>query len=316
MDAMGATECGDQPALTCPPGYRFHPSEDQLFRFYLMNKNTDPNPEDLCNVIKELDMYGYFPPELPDAVCFPYGSGGRKRHWYCYTLRVAYRERRNRRTRGGFWRRRGAAKVVAVDGGSGENAVWGTRTRFVFYAGDSAKTAIKTDWVMSEYALADHFTASFVLCRVSVKANGGNIMTSKVMASRGMNSGPEAPDLREELSINIPIGCMPASSLNDHAIPELTCHQFHMDNQLEDHGIPEPIPEVGHQFLMDNQLDNHSIHELVPEPGAQFHVHNQVDDHVILGLVPTCSHFYMDPLNELVAILEGDYIELDDLGIQ
>lgn len=156
---MGEPDAGDQPAFTLPPGCRFHPSEDQLVGFYLMNKNLNPGPDDLCNAIKELDLYNHFPPELPDRICFPYGPGGGKRHWYCYTLGVASRERRNRVTRGGFWRRRGSVKDVTV-GGSGRNVVWGTRTRFVFYAGSSAGTAIKTDWIMSEYALPDHFPVS------------------------------------------------------------------------------------------------------------------------------------------------------------
>ncbi|KAK4751437.1 hypothetical protein SAY87_004919 [Trapa incisa] len=334
---MEECESGDQLALARPPGYRFYPSEDQLFVFYLMNKNMDPSPQDLCNAIKELDLYRHFPPELPDAVCFPYGFGGSKRHWYCYTARVAYRKQRNRRTRGGFWRRRGGVKEVAVEGGSEGNAVSGTRTRFVFYAGNSAMAAIKTDWIMSEYALADHFEASFVLCRVYVKANRGNSVTSTVMASRGDNCGLQAPDLWEELNINISIDCnisigpLPASPSNDYAILEPVPEagpQFDMDNQLEDHAIPEagpqflmdnhtipvPVPEAGPQFHMDHQLDDHAIPIPVPEPSLQFHVDNCLDNHVIPGPVPAGPHFYMDLLNELVAVLEEDYIELDDLG--
>lgn len=34
--------------------------------------------------------------------------------------------------------------------------VLGTRTSFVFYLGNSLKTAVRTHWLMHEYALDDH----------------------------------------------------------------------------------------------------------------------------------------------------------------
>lgn len=153
--AMGDLEAGDWPAFPLPPGFRFYPTEDQLFEFYLMRKNMIPGREDICNVIQELDLYNHFPPELPDSVCFPYGSGGRKRHWYCYTIGAAWRGQRYRRAMGGFWRRSG--RVKDVTGGNGGDVLLGTRTRFVFYLGYSAQTATRTHWTMSEYALAEHF---------------------------------------------------------------------------------------------------------------------------------------------------------------
>lgn len=46
-----------------------------------------------------------------------------------------------------------------VTGGNGGNAnvLLGTRTRFVFYLGNSAGAAFRTDFIMYEYAPANHF---------------------------------------------------------------------------------------------------------------------------------------------------------------
>ncbi|MED6149580.1 hypothetical protein PIB30_063835 [Stylosanthes scabra] len=164
-------------SVTLPPGCRFHPSEELLLRYYLKNKNGTGNWNvnggglgfDGSDLIRELDFYGYDPFELPDCACFAYGSGGRRRHWYCFTtVRVSRGERwkRERKVKSGFWLKKG--RVSNVNGGVG-NVVLGTRTRFVFYLGNSVKNSAKTDWVLYEYALIDHVMASFVLCRVFSK---------------------------------------------------------------------------------------------------------------------------------------------------
>ncbi|KAK7291108.1 hypothetical protein RIF29_06000 [Crotalaria pallida] len=155
---------------TLPPGCRFYPSEELLLRYYLTNKNTarndtgnrnlnlnrvdDDDDDDFygSDLIRELDLYGYDPFELPDTACFSYGYGGRKRHWYCYTVRVLKDGTRRRRVKSGFWVKKG--RVRDVFGGGG--AVLGRRTRFVFYVGNSTRSAVRTDWTLYEYALVNH----------------------------------------------------------------------------------------------------------------------------------------------------------------
>ncbi|TKY57836.1 NAC domain-containing protein 30 [Spatholobus suberectus] len=153
---------GDSARGLLPPGIRFLPSEELLLGHYLTNKNHNReggfNGSDL---IKELDLYDHHPFELPDAACFSYGYQGRKRHWFCYTAKKDMK-RRSRKAKSGFWLRKGRVLDILGNG----NAVLGTRTRFVFYAGNSLKNATKTDWILYEYALLDRLLGSFVLCRV------------------------------------------------------------------------------------------------------------------------------------------------------
>ncbi|KAK7321683.1 hypothetical protein VNO77_32547 [Canavalia gladiata] len=155
---------GDQTRATLPPGCRFYPSEELLLDYYLTNKNE--NREEgfySSDLIRELDLYGYDPFELPDAACFSYGYQGMKKHWFCYSVKVA---KHTRRVKSGFWLRKGRVRDVF---GNDRKVVLGTRTRFVFYVGNSLKNATRTDWILYEYALVDRLLASFVLCRVFMK---------------------------------------------------------------------------------------------------------------------------------------------------
>lgn len=139
-----------------PPGVRFYPSEEELVGHYLGGKNAEaggggrPEGNDL---IGELDLYGYDPFGLPDSACYAYGVGGRKRHWFFYTAGGASRERGGKRkARNGFWMRKGRMRVVL---GRGGRRVLGTRMKFVFYLGNSVRDAVRTNWVLYEYAPLD-----------------------------------------------------------------------------------------------------------------------------------------------------------------
>ncbi|XP_007017182.2 PREDICTED: NAC domain-containing protein 92 [Theobroma cacao] len=164
-----------------PPGCRFFPSEEELLNHYLTGKNSSDASDraDMYgyDLIRELNLYDYEPSDLPEGVCFVHGCRGRKRHWFCYTERKG--ERSKRRAKGGFWRKIGKVKDVF----DGENVLLGTKTRFVFYEANSVKKAVRTSWIMYEYALLHHRKASFVLCRVFVKSRAGNSVSENVLSS-------------------------------------------------------------------------------------------------------------------------------------
>lgn len=74
-----------------------------------------------------------------------------------------------RKAKGGNWRRSDRFRNVVL--GPGGKVVLGTSNRFVLYLGSSVKSAVRTDWVLHEYAPVHHFEASFVLCEVYVKSH-------------------------------------------------------------------------------------------------------------------------------------------------
>ncbi|KAK1407595.1 hypothetical protein QVD17_39215 [Tagetes erecta] len=152
-----------------PPGCQFFPSEQQLISHYLTLKN-DPTSS---NLINEIDLYRYDPFDLPETARFVFGREGKRKHWYCFVPvpRVKRGRGEKRPAGGGFWRRIGSVKDVV--GGGVQGVVVGTRKTFVFYLGDLGKTAVRTKWIMYEYALLDQkmAEASYVLCRVFAKSH-------------------------------------------------------------------------------------------------------------------------------------------------
>ncbi|KAJ7974416.1 NAC domain protein [Quillaja saponaria] len=126
------------------PGFRFHPTDEELVAFYLKSKiQQRALPIEL---IKQVDIYKYDPWDLPKLA-----STGEK-EWYFYCPRDRkYRNsaRPNRVTGAGFWKATGTDRPIYSSGG---NKCIGLKKSLVFYRGRAAK-GIKTDWMMHEFRL-------------------------------------------------------------------------------------------------------------------------------------------------------------------
>ncbi|KAI6689039.1 hypothetical protein NL676_025867 [Syzygium grande] len=177
-----------------PLGFPFFPSDEEIFRYYLVNKNAHPNPDPANhfnhNVIRELDV-----------------------HWNFYTVArgPAKRQRRVRAVTDGFWLMRGRDNDAVV-GGGGE--VLGTKSCFVFYLGNSVQNAVASDWTMHEFALPDHAQASFVLYRLFVKPRTKNSSSSArndgVLTHEAAPGGNREDELVGEIHNHVPEGQIPA----------------------------------------------------------------------------------------------------------
>ncbi|KAL8131449.1 NAC domain-containing protein 18-like [Apium graveolens] len=135
-----------QPQL--PPGFRFHPTDEELVVHYLKNKvDAAPLP---AAIISEVDLYKFDPWELPAKACFG------EQEWYFFSPRdrkYPNGARPNRAATSGYWKATGTDKPVLS--GSGSQKV-GVKKALVFYGGKPPK-GIKTNWVMHEYRLIpDH----------------------------------------------------------------------------------------------------------------------------------------------------------------
>ncbi|CAJ2647940.1 unnamed protein product [Trifolium pratense] len=126
------------------PGFRFHPTDEELVGFYLKRK-VQQRPLSI-ELIKQLDIYKYDPWDLPK-----FASTGEK-EWYFYCPRDRkYRNsaRPNRVTGAGFWKATGTDRPIYSSEGS---KCIGLKKSLVFYKGRAAK-GIKTDWMMHEFRL-------------------------------------------------------------------------------------------------------------------------------------------------------------------
>ncbi|XP_061376674.1 NAC transcription factor 29-like [Gastrolobium bilobum] len=165
---------GDQQGsnnLTFPPGFRFHPSDEELIVHYLQNKiSSRPLP---ASIIAEIDLYKYNPWELPKKSLFG------EEEWYFFSPRDRKYPnglRPNRAAASGYWKATGTDKPILTSCGSKRI---GVKKALVFYSGRPPK-GTKTDWIMNEYRLVDTTNKpstlkgsmrldDWVLCRVRHK---------------------------------------------------------------------------------------------------------------------------------------------------
>ncbi|KAM3260637.1 hypothetical protein ACQJBY_051735 [Aegilops geniculata] len=132
------------------PGYRFHPTDEELVTFYLRRKVARKSLR--IEVIREMDIYKHDPWDLPKA-----STVGGEKEWYFFCLRGRkYRNsiRPNRVTGSGFWKATGIDRPIysAAGGGSGSGVSIGLKKSLVYYRGSAGK-GTKTDWMMHEFRL-------------------------------------------------------------------------------------------------------------------------------------------------------------------
>lgn len=160
-----------------PPGFRFHPTDEELIMYYLRYQATStPCP---VSIIPEIDIYKFDPWELPEKAEFG------ENEWYFFTPRdrkYPNGVRPNRAAVSGYWKATGTDKAIY----SASKYV-GIKKALVFYKGKPPK-GVKTDWIMHEYRLTDHSKSQtpkqsgsmrlddWVLCRIYKKKNVGKTM--------------------------------------------------------------------------------------------------------------------------------------------
>ncbi|XP_020227944.1 NAC domain-containing protein 71 [Cajanus cajan] len=153
-----------------PPGFRFHPTDEELVGYYLKRKVEGLEIE--LEVIPVIDFYKFDPWELPEKSFLP----KRDLEWFFFCPRdrkYPNGSRTNRATKAGYWKATGKDRKVVCQ--SNPSTVTGYRKTLVFYLG-RAPLGDRTDWVMHEYRLCDElgqatpcFQGSFALCRVIKK---------------------------------------------------------------------------------------------------------------------------------------------------
>ncbi|CAN8269401.1 unnamed protein product [Cochlearia groenlandica] len=144
-----------------PPGFRFHPRDDELVCDYLMQRTVRSLYRPTI-VLIDVDLNKCEPWDIPQTA----RVGGKE--WYFYSQKdrkYATGQRTNRATKTGYWKATGKDRSIQRDG-----SLVGMRKTLVFYRGRAPK-GLKTDWVMHEFRLHGTFLQhslkeEWVLCRV------------------------------------------------------------------------------------------------------------------------------------------------------
>ncbi|KAL2329382.1 hypothetical protein Fmac_022809 [Flemingia macrophylla] len=130
-----------------PPGFRFHPTDEELLHYYLKKKVSFQKFD--MDVIREVDLNKMEPWDLQERCRI--GSTPQN-EWYFFShkdRKYPTGSRTNRATNAGFWKATGRDKCIR-----NSYKKIGMRKTLVFYKG-RAPHGQKTDWIMHEYRLED-----------------------------------------------------------------------------------------------------------------------------------------------------------------
>ncbi|KAL5216070.1 hypothetical protein ABZP36_007471 [Zizania latifolia] len=149
-----------------PPGFRFHPTDEELVDYYLRKKIALKKID--LDVIKDIDLYKIEPWDLQEQCKI---GNEEQNEWYFFShkdKKYPTGTRTNRATTAGFWKATGRDKPIYV-----KNCLVGMRKTLVFYRG-RAPNGQKLDWIMHEYRLeTNEYVApqeeGWVICRVFKK---------------------------------------------------------------------------------------------------------------------------------------------------
>ncbi|KGN46428.1 NAC domain-containing protein 83 [Cucumis sativus] len=241
MDKLNFVKNG---VLRLPPGFRFHPTDEELVVQYLKRKVFScPLP---ASIIPEVEVCKADPWDLP---------GNMEQERYFFSTREAKYpngNRSNRATTSGYWKATGIDKQIVTSKG---NQVVGLKKTLVFYRGKPPHGS-RTDWIMHEYRLASPPTVclnasqekssfqscvgpmeNWVLCRIFLKKRNGhqneeerNTSNSNISYRKTRMGKPVFYDFMRKERAETDLNLVPSSSSSGSSgITEIS------NNELDDH---------------------------------------------------------------------------------
>ncbi|GKA36992.1 no apical meristem protein [Tanacetum coccineum] len=231
MELVSQINEGDDSIIGLPPGFRFHPTDEEIVTHYLTPKVL--NRSFTATAMGEADLNKCEPWDLPKKA----KMGEKEWFFFCQRDRkYPTGMRTNRATESGYWKATGKDKEIFRPVGK----LVGMKKTLVFYTGRAPKGE-KTNWVMHEFRLEGKFSYynmsqpsedEWVVCRVFHK----NVVAERSpIADHGLNSfvdelldSPlQLPPLMEHSGLN-----------NDTSFTSnlsYFSHDQHEIHQIEDH---------------------------------------------------------------------------------
>ncbi|XP_010490950.1 PREDICTED: NAC domain-containing protein 78-like isoform X4 [Camelina sativa] len=161
----------DSVTTSLAPGFRFHPTDEELVRYYLKRKVC--NKPFKFDAISVTDIYKSEPWDLPDKSKLK----SRDLEWYFFSMldkKYSNGSKTNRATEKGYWKTTGKDREIR----NGSRVV-GMKKTLVYHKG-RAPRGERTNWVMHEYRLSDEDLKragvpqeAYVLCRIFQKSGTG-----------------------------------------------------------------------------------------------------------------------------------------------
>ncbi|MCD7466190.1 hypothetical protein HAX54_002642 [Datura stramonium] len=237
-----------------PPGFRFHPTEEELVGYYLKRKINSLKID--LDVITDIDLYRIEPWDIQDRCKLGYEE---QNEWYFFShkdRKYPTGTRTNRATAAGFWKATGRDKAVLS-----KDKIIGMRKTLVFYKG-RAPNGRKSDWIMHEYRLQSTEHAppqeeGWVVCRAFKKPSPNKQPNLDAWQNayyiRGANTNYRPNSSLPEITSTTPtIHHQPLNNIN--AFNQLQTTNFHQFTFNPSHHQNMIINNSSQNFFENNQL--------------------------------------------------------------
>ncbi|XP_052309164.1 NAC domain-containing protein 17 isoform X1 [Populus trichocarpa] len=327
-----ADSCLGADETAWPPGFRFHPTDEELVLYYLKKKICKKRIK--LNIIRELDVYKWDPEELPGQSILKTGD----RQWFFFSPRdrkYPNGARSNRATRQGYWKATGKDRIVVCNS---RNV--GVKKTLVFYRG-RAPSGQRTDWVMHEYTLDEeelnrcpNVQDYYALYKVFKKSGPGPKNGEQYGApfkeedwaddeNPCVNSlvTPEIPvEQHNEVSLvdNVRVSAQLELPLNDFEDIIKQIAEEPALNHLQNNDFTYPLPQVASEEEAQSTLVDPSFREVVSEPAGELTTSGQhYNKHTSLNFNQSAtSTLQLHEASEVTSapqLNEEDFLEIDDL---
>ncbi|MCL7048820.1 hypothetical protein MKW94_010600 [Papaver nudicaule] len=173
------------------PGFRFHPTDEELVGFYLRRK-VEKKPLSI-EIIKQIDVYKYDPWDLPMSPV-----GDKELYFFCLRERKYKNSvRPNRVTGSGFWKATGIDKPIYSSVAASSEASHtnnnnnnkhcvGLKKSLVYYRGSAGK-GTKTDWMMHEFRLPPSVVATVGMPSAKLNPTIHHLNSKKISSTTSMH---------------------------------------------------------------------------------------------------------------------------------
>ncbi|KAF2611119.1 hypothetical protein F2Q70_00010665 [Brassica cretica] len=291
-------------SCSVPPGFRFHPTDEELVGYYLRKKVASQKIN--LDVIRDIDLYKIEPWDLQEQCRIGYEE---QNEWYFFShkdKKYPTGTRTNRATMAGFWKATGRDKAVYD-----KTKLIGMRKTLVFYKG-RAPDGKKSNWIIHEYRLESDENApaqeeGWVVCRAFKKRATGQTKNTKTWISSYLY------DEAVSSGVNSVIDPIEYISNQQHEIfgKGLMCKQ-ELEGMVDGLNYVQPY----HQFIQLPQLQSPSL-PVMKRPSSSMSISSMDDNNNYLTSLDNEASF--DSLisgenkkkKTKQVIMTGDWRELD-----
>lgn len=322
------------------PGFRFHPTDEELVRYYLKRKICGKSFR--FDAISDIEIYKFEPWDLPGQSRLK----SRDLEWYFFSpldKKYGNGSRTNRATDKGYWKTTGKDRPVHH-----KSQTAGMKKTLVYHSG-RAPRGERTNWVMHEYRLVDDkldksgvLLEAFVLCRIFQKSGSGPKNGEQYGApfveeeweddNLGLLPGGEAQeevlvgedafveanDLDQTLDVGTPPESDPAPGPLNYYYGDSS--QYHVDTEKLTEGDQKPFIGTGEpQFLpeLPDQQDYFELpaqYDLDTKSVEDNYVMEQGNTMAPLDIYDLLDQPFMDANENNPPFDDGLFLETNDLS--